>query len=213
MGHVTRNVAGIYENPKTVEQAGPVYTLETKEKQQRAVAFLDQQLFNTPKWLLNKPILGEAGYNPVSIASYLQEQSLNRLLSVTLLNKLIKAQALADAKAYTPVDLLAGLDQTIWQELHSHTAIDVYKRNLQKVYISDLEKLTVQPKQDPAHPELIVPDPTNSDVSSIARAELNKLRIEIKNALPLTKDALSRGHLVDMQERISRVLKGNNEQA
>jgi len=212
MGHVTKNVGGVEENPKTVEQSGPVYRLTPKEKQARAVVFLDRELFATPKWVFAEPVLNKIDYSPVAIARFLQNGPLDKLLSVTTLKKLVSTQAEYGSKAYAANELLNGLDQTIWQELHTHSAIDVYKRNLQKEYISDLEKLCEQP-QKVAGSEMPVPDPTNSDVSSIARAELNKLRIEIKNALPLTKDALSRDHLQDIQERISRVLKGNNEQA
>jgi len=211
MGHVTKNVGGIDENPKTVEQPGPVYILTPKEKQERAVAFLDQQLFTTPRWLFDEHVLNKINYSPIAVARFLQNGPLDKLLSAGTLKKLISEEAEDGSKAYTATELLDGLDKTIWRELQTHTVIDVYKRNLQKDYISDLEKLMVQPKQDPAHPEMLQADPTGSDVSSIARAELNKLKIEINKALPLTNNALSRDHLQDTQERINKALKGNEQ--
>ncbi|WP_214071868.1 zinc-dependent metalloprotease [Mucilaginibacter sp. dw_454] len=206
MGHVTKNVGGIMEDPKMVEQPGPVYLLTPKEKQALAIAFLDQKLFTAPQWLFYEPVLGKTGFNPVAIARFLQNGPLAKLLSVGTLKKLLSAEAREGNKAYTASELLTGLDGTIWKELHTHTAINLYKRNLQKEYISDLEKLTVKPAQGAEHPELASVDPTNSDVTSIARTELNKLKTEIDAALPFIKDPLSRDHLKDVRERIDVAL-------
>ena len=52
MGHVTKNVGGVYENHKTYNQDGPVYTFVPQETQQRAMDFLVDYGFMTPDWLL-----------------------------------------------------------------------------------------------------------------------------------------------------------------
>ena len=54
MGHVTKNVGGIYETFKSVEQAGNVYEATPKSIQKNAVAFLNKQLFETPNWIFDK---------------------------------------------------------------------------------------------------------------------------------------------------------------
>ena len=203
MGHVVRNVGGIYETQKTVEQAGPVYRLENKQRQQQAVTFLNQQLFTTPKWLFDENILNKIDFGPVAITRYLQNNVLDNLLSVPMLKKLISAEAEQGSKAYTVTDLFSQLDGTIWSEVFGHRNIDVYKRNLQKEYISDLEKLVDKP----------FTTPPASDISSFARAELVKLRGQIKNELPSVKDISSRDHLEDLLQNIDKVLKGNNELA
>ncbi len=59
MNHVRKNVGGIYETFKSVEQTGDVYQPTPKALQQQAVAFLHTQLFETPYWLLNKDILNK----------------------------------------------------------------------------------------------------------------------------------------------------------
>jgi hypothetical protein len=53
MGHVTKYVGGIYETPKTYDQEGMVYEPTPKNLQRDAVAFLNKQLFETPKWMLD----------------------------------------------------------------------------------------------------------------------------------------------------------------
>ncbi|RZK45834.1 MAG: DUF5117 domain-containing protein, partial [Pedobacter sp.] len=61
MGHVTKNVAGILETPKMVEQGGVIYERNAAAKQREAMAFLNAQLFKTPTWLINKQILDVTG--------------------------------------------------------------------------------------------------------------------------------------------------------
>ena len=56
MGHVANNVGGVYEHYKTADQEGAVYTHVPKEKQAEALAFLDENLFKTPQWLIDKAI-------------------------------------------------------------------------------------------------------------------------------------------------------------
>ncbi len=52
--HVLKNVGGIYEVPKSVEQAGDVYMPTPKATQKEAIAFFNKQLFTTPTWLLEQ---------------------------------------------------------------------------------------------------------------------------------------------------------------
>src|SRR5690606_9539939 len=66
MGHVTKNIGGIYETPKTSEQKGAVYELVPAKKQQDAMAFLNKELFNTPTWLLDYSIADKVGLDLVN---------------------------------------------------------------------------------------------------------------------------------------------------
>ncbi|MFI5187117.1 MAG: zinc-dependent metalloprotease, partial [Chitinophagales bacterium] len=65
MGHVARNVGGVYLNPKTVEQTGNVYEYTPKAKQKEAVDFLSKQLFSTPIWLADDRIYDRIGGTPL----------------------------------------------------------------------------------------------------------------------------------------------------
>src|SRR5699024_5085148 len=57
MGHVTKNIGGVYENYKTYSQEGPVYTFVPENIQQRAMDFLIDYAFTTPGWLLDNDVL------------------------------------------------------------------------------------------------------------------------------------------------------------
>jgi hypothetical protein len=210
LGHVAKNVGGIYETPKTVEQEGGVYESVPKSIQQDAVQFLNKQVFTTPKWLLDKEILSRTGSNPTGVISARQNPVLDRLMSVNTLNKLTSAEA-TDATAYQATSLLNDLKKGIFSELVTHRSIDVYRRNLQKSYVQHLEDLISPPDQSAGKSMMIMmgqqaPDASKSDASSIARAQLVILRTEVRAAAALMPDNMSRYHLSDLAERISHAL-------
>ena len=212
MAHVARNVSGIYKTPKVIEDAGPVYEYEPKAKQAEAVAFLNQQLFNTPTWLINKDIFERTGSNPLTVIGNIQDGILNRLLSANTLNKLVTAEA-AGGNTYKITDLFSDLKQGIWGEVNSRKPIDVYRRNLQKSYVSILNNL-LNPAPAPvtAQPagggRSFGPEPVNtdkSDIKSVVRAHLASLKNEV-NSAAVTADAMTKYHLQDISKRIDKAL-------
>ncbi len=208
MGHVAKNVAGIYETPKTVEQSGAVYELVPKATQKEAVQFLQAQLFTTPTWLLDKEILSRINGNPATIILGRQESVLGRLLSVGTLNKLVNAEAI-NSNTYTVTEYMSDLKKGIFSELSSRKPIDIYRRNLQKAYVTALGGLMKTPELPAGIPPAFAsmfPNPTKSDVSSVGRAHLVSLRNEVRAAAAGAADAMSRYHLQDLAERITEQL-------
>ena len=61
MGHVTKNIGGVKTTPSSVEESKVVYEYVSKNTQKEAVNFLQEQLFTTPKWLLDKNLMAYAG--------------------------------------------------------------------------------------------------------------------------------------------------------
>ena len=114
MGHVAKNIGGVLETPKTVEQAGTIYQRNPAAKQKEAMAFLDKQLFTTPTWLLDKTILDDIGQDPTGVISRLQTPTLTRLVSNTTLSKLITAEAADGASAYKITDFFADINGSIF---------------------------------------------------------------------------------------------------
>jgi len=212
MGHVAKNIGGIYETPKTVEQEGGIYAAVPKATQQEAVQFLQQQLFTTPKWLLNKEILSRTGNNATAIISARQNPILQRIMSSGTLTKLINSEANEGINTYTAITLLTDLKKGIFSELTSHHAIDVFRRNLQKNYVDNLVGLISEPSANSGDGMMIVIGPATSisatpaDVSSIARAQLVALKGEIKAAAATAGDNMSRYHLNDLYEKINQAL-------
>lgn len=212
MGHVAANIGGVYEYYKTYDQEGAVYTHVDKEKQERAMQFLHDELFKTPEWLLNKEIFNkiESAGNIERVRSY-QERTLNNLLDQGRMARLIENEVLNTTKAYTLLDMMTELRNGIWEELKYGETIDVYRRNLQRAYVDRMEFLMT--KDQPKIPENMrrwvkrtEVNVSQSDIRAVVRAELNNLQRAVKNAITKTNDRMSRYHLNDINERISLIL-------
>lgn len=203
MGHVTKNIAGIYETPKTVEQNGAVYELVPFKKQERAIDFLNKELFTTPTWLINYDINSKIGEDPINRIGSIQGNIVARLLSARTIDKLIKAEN-QDRKSFGVVHLFDGLNKGIWNQLNKES--DVYKRNLQKVYVNNLVSLLSPPKESRSAFGQVNLDPTMSDISSIARAELSDLQERINSAMKGQAKNLTDYHLQDLNQRIQLAL-------
>lgn len=219
MGHVTKNVGGIYETPKTYDEAGVVYEPTPKNMQRDAVAFLNRQLFETPKWMLDPNVLSYTRPGSgVEQVRQIQEATINALHDYARMQRLIESNA-ANANAYSLDDLFTDLRKGIWSELASGKTIDSYRRNLQKVHAEKLISLLDPPATPPAaggpgfsspffpaSPASPVADPKKSDVISVSRAHLIALRGEVTAAIPRTADKLSKYHLQDVLVRINQAL-------
>ncbi|MDP4250482.1 MAG: zinc-dependent metalloprotease [Bacteroidota bacterium] len=215
MNHVSKNVGGIYETFKSVEQPGDVYKPTPKVIQQEAVAFLHAQLFETPYWLLNRDILNKIN-SPSSNENVINTQGsvLQSLLSSSRLFRMsIMENRYGKKDSYTVDDLVTDLEKGIWKELRGVAAIDPYRRNLQKEFVESLISLTnpSQPAMPASLPRGLIllfgGDIKNTDVPSIARAHLTALRKRILAAVPLIRDNLSKYHLRDVAERIRQALE------
>ncbi|WP_127127303.1 zinc-dependent metalloprotease [Pseudoflavitalea rhizosphaerae] len=214
VGHVVKNIGGIMETPKMVEQAGPVYERVPKERQQAAMEWLKKQLFTTPTWLLNKEITGKAGIDGVKLVGRLQDQAMNKLFDGRLIDKLITAETEGGA-AYTATEFITDLKNIVWTELATRKPIDVYRRNLQKDYIIRVERIfnPVQTRSGSSAVSALasalgLPAPINEtgDAYSIYRASMRALRAEIKAALSAITDKPTRYHLEDMADRLGKML-------
>lgn len=207
MGHVVKNVAGIYETPKTVEQPGAVYEYVPKATQKEAVQFLNKQLFTTPKWLINQDLLSRFGGDAVSLINSRQEPVLDRLMSTNTINKLISSEAALGTQAYAPTELLNDLKKSIFSEIYAHQPVDVYRRNLQRSYVDNLAELVTPPAANPmgAMFGYAPANPSKSDAASIGRTQLIALRTELR-AAAAGGDAMTRSHVQDLIARIGKAL-------
>jgi hypothetical protein len=214
MNHVAKNVGGIYETFKSVEQPGDVYTPTPKLIQKQAVAFLHNQLFETPYWLLDKNILNKIS-SPVSTEMIANTQG-NTLSSLLSSSRLFRMEVMSDrfgkTEVYTPDNLVSDLEKGLWKELDGIKSIDPFRRNLQKQWVDIMISLMnpVQPSLPAGLPRGLIllfgTDIKNTDIPSIARGHLTALRIRIIAASNYSSDKESKYHLQDLAERIRQAL-------
>jgi hypothetical protein len=212
MGHVSKNIGGVMKTPRMVEEKGNVYQFVNKTTQKEAMQFLQQQLFTTPTWLLDKKLFSVAGAGDMNTIIGLQQSVLNRLISDNTLGKLLQFEAFDAANAYTAVQMLNDLKSGIWTELSTKTSIDIYRRNLQKLYVERLITL-IRPGQSQAMPAT-APMNKATDALSILKGHVKNLAMQVKLAQARMIDASSKLHLQDVYDRLSDALtyKANGEQ-
>lgn len=212
IGHVSKNVGGYMETPKTIEQPGGVFEYVSKERQKEAMEWLKKNVLTTPTWLFNKEITEKIGVDQVTMVGKFQDMVLDQCFSPRTFDKLIAAEATNGATAYTATDLMTDLRSGVWSELKANKAIDVYRRNLQKNYVSRLGKILTpaapQTNQMGGGMSMMMASASNdkNDVTSLVKANAKALRAEIKAALPAATDKMSRYHLEDMVERLNTML-------
>ncbi|OEK02740.1 zinc-dependent metalloprotease [Roseivirga sp. 4D4] len=211
MGHVGRYVGGVKENYKTADQDGLVYTHAPKAKQKEAVKFIIDNLFNTPKWMLDQEIIGRLqDYGAVESMRSLQVNAMNSLLEWRKLGRVIENDAMNGADAYRITELFSDVRNGIWSELPRGRAIDTYRRNLQRAHIERLELLMTgeMPPVPARFRQFFGPgiDASQSDIRPVVRAELKTLQSRVRAAIPRTSDRMSKIHLEDALERIKNIL-------
>ncbi len=212
MGHVASNIGGVYEYFKTYDQDGAVYTHVDKAHQKECMNFLQEELFNTPQWLIDRNIFNKVqSAGSVERIRNTQVRTLNNLLDFGRMARIIENETLNGSQAYSLLDVMGDLRKGIWSELSSGRSIDTYRRNLQRAYLDRMEFLmTNEQNSIPAgfrrFSRRTNVDVSQSDIRPVVRAELNTLRRNIRAGLTRTSDRMSRYHLQDAIKRIDLIL-------
>lgn len=139
IGHVAKWIGGVYEEPKKVEEKGPIYTYVEKEKQSEAMNFLKKNLFTPPVWLIPEDIMNKTNSYPSMFMERAYQTALSSILSKRVFLNLTTAEAkLGAAKTYTVANMFNDLNSSVWSNLATGQPIDAYRRVLQKTYITQL---------------------------------------------------------------------------
>jgi len=212
MGHSASNIGGVYETYKTYDQSGAVYTFVPKSRQKKNMLFLQDQLFTTPKWLINKAIFDKIEYSGnIERIRSLQERTLNTLLDISRMGRLIENESINGAEAYTLLNMMDDLRLGIWSELASGKTIDIYRRNLQRAYIDRMRYLMTVDQQPKImsfgrYTKGTKVTINQSDIRAAVRGELSTLKQAIKNALAKAPNRNMLYHLQDAIKRIDAIL-------
>ena len=215
MGHVSNNIGGVYEHYKAAGQEGAVYTHVDKEHQKKCLTFINEQLFKTPSWLIDTNIFDKIEYSgSVERVRRLQERTLNNILSLGKMARLIENETLNGNDAYSLRNMMRDLRHGIWSELRNGRNIDTYRRNLQRAHIDRLAYLMTAKNQKKAnafggYQKSTVVNTSQSDIRAVVRAELKTLQRSIRAAVA-NSSGMKRIHLQDALERIKDILDPNN---
>ncbi|WP_091207485.1 zinc-dependent metalloprotease [Flavobacterium xueshanense] len=214
MGHVTKNVGGIYDSPKTYDMSGNQFQVVPKSIQKDAVAFLNAQLFTTPKWLLDQNVLSKI--NPesgVEAIKGMQDATLTSLLAGDRMVRLLETSTVSKDN-YSVDELITDLNKGIFSELKSNSSIDMYRRNIQKLHVDKMIGLLKPGNAEVRSVPVGVTYGFNTrrvnlaqtDLPSIARGQLNSLKNDLKMSSARMSDRISKYHVLDLISRIGEAL-------
>jgi hypothetical protein len=149
VGHVVRNVGTEYHTEKIESQPGAAYQPVEYKRQKDAMAFLDKEVFTTPEWLNEKPLLqnlpDKFGVDLIDIHRGVVFGLTNRMRLTAMLSAQFENKG--TEKIYTVEEMLQDLDKSIFKELYEGKSVSFYRRNLQKIYVNRLLDM-VYPRDD-----------------------------------------------------------------
>ena len=195
--HVATTVGGVYDFQKTADEEGVIYTPVEKRKQAAAMKYLNDNIFKTPTWLLDKNILQRIESDGATERMLrLQSSVLNRLLVSDRLNRLVEATALEGNNTYTITDLFSDLKNGVW----NNGASDLYQRNLQRAFVDKMGEVLAT--KDNAVDQ--------TDIRAVAFGTLTEIK-ELVGSRTSGGAAISNYHYQDISNRIQQILDGKYE--
>ena len=196
VGHVIANVGGVYEFHKSSDEEQAVYTHVEKAKQKDAIKFLNENVFATPSWLIDKEILSRVEETGITERIRgLQDRTLAQLMNPDRLNRMIENSAVNDNNAYAINEMFDDLINSIFAEVKSRSVVSLYRRNLQRTFLEGLERTLEMESNKYEH----------SDMKAIARAKLKSLKRMLASAGGA--DDMTKFHFDDLVERINEVFE------
>ncbi|WOI23457.1 zinc-dependent metalloprotease [Nonlabens ulvanivorans] len=195
-GHVVTNVGGVNEDLKKPSQSGTVYSTVDKKTQKESVQWVVDNVFDTPSWLVDKNIvqnIAPQGY--FERLRSIQARQLNSLLSFDRIGRLINSETV-DTNYYTALEML----QDVRKGIFSKSTTDIYKRNLQRVYIDRLAYLMTE---NSTRSSYNIPQ---SDVRALVRGELNTLQSTLRSKRNSASNQVNKYHYEDLLARVDLIL-------
>ena len=134
VGHVGRNIGGMYHEYKSVEQTGPVYVPEEKARVQRAMRWLDTQILTEPKWLIDVPYIQRLTRDPQSQIRPLADQAVTALCSAGTLSNIVSCSYASNA--YQPADYVTDVVRMLFRD--GSQPLSRWRRYVQSQAVSTL---------------------------------------------------------------------------
>ncbi|WP_421805726.1 zinc-dependent metalloprotease [Flagellimonas sp.] len=185
--HVARNVGGVYENIKTPQQEGTVYTALSAEEQRKSMEWLHKNIFETPEWLLDTSVLQNIDHTAYfENVRRVQSSQLNQLMGLETLGRLINSETTQDDN-YSAYEMLSDLRKGLWSEAYRSRNVELYRRNLQNTYLDYMADLLTDDNASNYNVE-------TSDVRTLVRGELATLKRTLNRAKNANVDTMTKYH-------------------
>lgn len=180
--HVLRNIGGYYNDFKTVDEQGPRYTPVEKERQVRALDFLDRHILNEPTWLLpdymNRFTSKEQNYT-VSLGTNVLRQMLGLMGGLN--------------PEYPIGEYLPDLTKRVFTQADLRGRLTDYRRAMQGTYVATLISSLERSGAD-------------STTRPYVLAALQQLKTQTATGARTGGDVPTRAHYASLNDLIVRAL-------
>ena len=178
LGHVINNIGGTYVTFRTQAQGGTKYENNPKERQKRAIEFIDKHALNEPLWMRDVPYASQLTNDTEAITFHIARNVARQLVYRTYeLNT-----------DYNAGEYLDDISDLILKEATAGQKVTRYRQELQKRFINDLIGLYND----------------GGDMKGYALRELKRIKTKIANANGT--DAPTQAHWALLKDQIERAL-------
>ena len=188
--HVAANIGGGYHDFKSVEQPGETFTPVDRATQKRALAWLEENVFKEPTWLISEPYVRRLVRVPENNIFGIADRVLDKLTSAMTINLVSKHAT--GAGSYQPMELVNDLVGCLFRSTATGTKATLWTRHLQRRAVGNFIKawkVTVVDEQRP-----------------YALAAIQQIKTRLQQAR--TADAATRVHYADLLQQIKIALSG-----
>ena len=209
IGHVTTNIGGIYEDLKSNDQEGSVYNHVPKNVQKKAIYFLNEHVFSSLDWLVDKNVLNKIeNIGAQERIRVIQNYALNRVFDYSRLSRMIENKLINGNLSYSIQEMILDINKGIWGDLSNTNPIELYKRNLQKSYINIFIDMMENEKTQSNYYKRFGANIkfSESDIRPIILGELKDLQEKFNIKSKKTKDKETRNHLQYLKMMIDKVI-------
>lgn len=197
MNHVTRVIGALDSQQKHIGQNGVRFQIVARARQQEAVKFLVENALATPTLMVRPEILRRI--EPSGIVERVrgaQQSVLNNLINNAKLDRMTEQVALDGSAAYSPVEFLTELRTGVWGDIARGGNLDIYRRNLQRTYLSIVDS------------RLNGATAPSAEVRSLLKGELRAIGEMVDNALRSggARDEATMRHMRDVIDEVATIL-------
>ena len=195
LGHVSANIGGRFVTNHSIEQAGvDKYAPVPKERQKRALNWLNDNLFRKPSWLVAEPWIFNLTDRPDTYLYTLVNNvvSASNLLNIQKLSRMEQFTTYGSDN-YSPQEYLDDLAGMIFEELYKGRATDSYRRYLQRRYVTVALEVVNSPAAE------------TTDGRTLLLGQL--LDIQKKAGKAKSSDAATHAHWQSLAKQIEKGLK------
>ena len=193
VGHVLAQIGGVHREYKSVEQSGAVFKTMTRERQQRALAWLDKNVLECPTWMISEPYISRLSAKPQELIRPLAEMAVSYLVSPNMFNNIaINATGAPTAQAYTPTAYADDLLRVLFRETTTPQRVGSWRRYVQQQAVTRLIKGWKATADGDGRPYMT--------------SLLTRIQSRLTAAHP--QDAATRAHYAELSRQIRLAMEG-----